>query len=277
MNKKKIYQILKIGLLVYLAIGLILFLSQKLFLFHGKELPSNYKYAFNEQLFTEHNISRANGTNLHYIQFFPNDTASAGILIYYHGNMQNINRYAPYIRFFTANNYIVIMPDYPGFGKSTGYITEKIMKDDAQTIYNKAVQQVGANKVTIYGKSMGTGVACYIAANNNCKRLILETPYYSLPTIYDDYAWMYPTKWLLQFHFNNYKMMPLIKAPVTIFHGTNDGLISIKNASKLKPLLKPIDEFVTIAKAKHNDIVNFPLYTEKLDSILSADAATNEQ
>ncbi len=272
MKRKPFFTIIKILLSIYLLIGVLLFFTQKLFLFHGKKLPAIYSYKFNDQQFVEKNITRNNGTNLNYVQFYPSDTASAGILIYFHGNMQNINRYAPFIRFFTANNYIVYMPDYPGFGKSTGNISERIMKEDAQLIYKKAVQHVDANKVTIYGKSMGTGLACYIAAQNECKRVLLETPYYSLPTVYDDYAWMYPTKLLLQFQFNNYKMLPLIKAPITIFHGTNDALISLKNASKLKPLLKPTDEFVTIPKAAHNNIADFQLYTDKLDSILSADA-----
>jgi uncharacterized protein len=273
MKKRTFYKICKIAVIIYVVIGIVLFFTQKLFLFHGKKLKANYTFTFVEQPFTEHNITTPDGSNLNYVQFASTDTASAGILIYYHGNMQNINRYAPYIRMFTANNYTVYMPDYPGFGKTTGKLTEARMKQDAQTIYNLAVQKVGAHKVTIYGKSMGTGLACYIAANNNCKRLLLETPYYSLPTVYDDYAWMYPTKWLLQFHFNNYQTLPLIKCPITIFHGTHDKLISLKNAQRLQPLLKPIDEFVTIENAKHNNILDFQLYTDKLDSILSNDAA----
>jgi alpha-beta hydrolase superfamily lysophospholipase len=277
MKKNPFFKIFKIALIIYVLIGITLFFTQKLFLFHGKKLNANYAFSFNEQPFTEHNITTANGKNLHYLQFMPNDTASAGILIYYHGNMGNINNYAAKIRVFTANNYIVYMPDYPGFGKTTGAITENRMKQDAQLIYDEAAKQVGNNKITIYGKSMGTGLACYIAANNSCKRLLLETPYYSLPTVYDDYAWMYPTKWLLQFHFNNYTSVPAIKCPITIFHGTNDRLITLKNASKLKPLLKPTDEFVTIPDAKHNNVVDFPLYIDKLDSILSVDAMQEQQ
>jgi pimeloyl-ACP methyl ester carboxylesterase len=63
--------------------------------------------------------------------------------------------------------------------------------------------------------------------------------------------------------------MPKITAPITIFHGTNDELISYKNASRLKPLLKKTDEFITIEKARHNNIADYPLYVEKMDSILS--------
>jgi uncharacterized protein len=276
MNKKKLLRWVKIIAIIYTIIGAILFFTQRFFLFHGKKLPSNYNYSFNEQAFIEQNVTRANGTNLNFLQFLPTDTALAGFVIYYHGNMQNINRYAPFIRIFTANGYAVLMQDYPGFGKSTGKITEQQMKDDAQLVYNFAKVKM-PNNISIYGKSMGTGLACYIAAQNKCNRVILETPYYSLPTVYDDYAWMYPTKLLLQFQFNNYKMMPLIKAPITIFHGSNDGLISIKNASKLKQFLKPIDEFVTVDKATHNDIADYQIYTDKLDSILSVDTYTEQQ
>jgi uncharacterized protein len=271
MNYSLLVKWIKIIAIVYLVIGVILYFTQELFLFHGKKLASNYVFNYGEDAsFIENNIARKDGSNLNYLQFKPSDTtAISGIVIYYHGNMQNVNRYAPFVKIFTINGYEVWMMDYPGFGKTTGKRTEQRMLDDGQYIYDLAVSKVKSDSIILYGKSMGTGIATYIAANNNCKRVILETPYYSLKTVYDDFTFIYPTKWMLRFQFPSYKNVPLIKAPITIFHGSKDELISYANASRLKPLLKPIDEFVTIEKGTHNDLMKFPLYTEKLDSLLS--------
>ncbi len=269
MNKKQIFKIIKRVAIVYTALGIVLYFTQEYFIFHGVKVKKNKAYEFPNQKFTEHNITRADGTNLHFIKFLPNDTVIKGIVIYYHGNMRNVSRYAPYTTLFTLNSYEVWMMDYPGFGKTTGKRTEQGLYNDAQNIYDLAKQEISQDSMLIYGKSIGTGIASYIAAHNQCKRLLLETPYYSLSTVYDDFTFIYPTQLLLKYQFPTYKNIPLIKAPITIFHGTKDELIGYKNASRLKPLLKPIDEFVTVEKAHHNDVMNFQIYTDKLDSLLS--------
>ena len=56
--------------------------------------------------------------------------------------------------------------------------------------------------------------------------------------------------------------------PVVIFHGTDDYTIPIRNSKKLMPYLKSTDKYITIDGAKHNDIPTFPIYKEKLDSLL---------
>jgi uncharacterized protein len=257
-------------LFIYLLVGAVLYFTQSLFLFHGKKLNKQEPFQIVDQQFKEINIIKPNGFNLSCVTFFPTDTLKpSGVCIYYHGNRENINRYALFAKRFTAAGYIVYMPDYPGFGKSTGPNTELIMKQDGQTIYNLAKKQYPNLPILIYGKSMGTGVASFIAAHNKIDWLLLETPYYSLPTIYDDFTWIYPTKFLLKHHFETFKELPKVTAPITIFHGTHDALIKLSNASMLKKYLKPNDEFVTIEKAKHNNIPDFQIYTDKVDSVLS--------
>ena len=65
------------------------------------------------------------------------------------------------------------------------------------------------------------------------------------------------------------KICKHVKAPVTIFHGTDDGVIPYDNASKLKKDLKPGDEFISIEGGTHNNLASFPLFQSKLDSLLS--------
>ncbi len=267
--KKKLMPWLKWIAIVYILVGLILYCTQELFLFQGKKIKANIPYTFNDMNYTEQNMTRADGSILSYVQFMPSDTIPKGIVLYFHGNMGNINRYAPYTRLFTLNGYKVYMMDYAGFGKSTGNITEQGMYTDAMYMYKLARQTVAANQIILYGKSMGTGVANYIASTQPCGRVILETPYYSLPTVYDDFTWIYPTRYMIRYQMPSYKYIPLIQAPITIFHGTHDALISIANASRLKPLLKPTDAFITIPNAAHNNIVQFPVYTTVMDSLLS--------
>jgi len=59
-----------------------------------------------------------------------------------------------------------------------------------------------------------------------------------------------------------------VKAPVSIFHGNDDEVIPYSCASKLKNVLKPEDEFITIHNGKHNNLNSFPEFQHKLDSLL---------
>jgi len=79
---------------------------------------------------------------------------------------------------------------------------------------------------------------------------------------------MYPVTMLLHFKFPVHEYLTKVTAPISIFHGTDDGVIPYRNASRLKDVLKPGDEFITIEGGSHNDLNSFPLLQKKLDSLL---------
>jgi hypothetical protein len=188
--------------------------------------------------------------------------------LYFHGNKTNISRYAKYSENFTRNNYDVWMMDYPGFGKSTGTLSEDIVYEEALQLYKLARVRYKPEQIIIYGKSMGTGVAAQLASVRDCRRLILETPYYGLADLVNNYLWMYPVERMIHFKLPTYQYMPKVTAQVTIFHGTDDELISFKNASKLQSFLKPGDEFIAVENGRHNNLFSFKLVQQKLDSVL---------
>jgi uncharacterized protein len=255
-------------LAAYLVIGIGLYFFQEKLLFHPVKVEPGQVYRF-EGKFEELNLVRPDGTNLNMVRFMPSDSLPRGIILYYHGNMRNIERYAPFASLFTGNGYEVWMMDYAGFGKSTGKRSEENMYADAVTVYQLAAKKMQPDSICIYGKSIGTGVAAHVAAGFPCKRLILETPYYSIPSMVKRWFFMYPVNLLVRYRFPTGENMQKIKIPVTIFHGTDDEIISYKNAQKLVPLLKDGDEFVTLPNGKHNNLFDFPLYQDKMDSLLN--------
>ena len=58
------------------------------------------------------------------------------------------------------------MIDYPGFGKTTGKPTEKLIDEEALLMYDMASKEIKNDSIVIYGKSIGTGVAAYVASNS---------------------------------------------------------------------------------------------------------------
>lgn len=264
---KKGWKWFSIALLIYFIIGFAIWFFQEKLLFRPRKLAAGYVYRFDIP-FTELNIPMTREKNLSVVQFTVPDSVRKGIVLYFHGNRGNINRYAPFAPGFTRNGYEVWMMDYPGYGKSTGKRSEQVFYDDALMLYKLAIKEVPAEQIIIFGKSLGTGIASQLASVRDCKRLILETPYYDFPSVIGHYLPIYPMRWILRYQLPVHEYLPLVSAPVSIFHGTSDGVVAYGNSKRLEKLFKQGDELHTIKGGSHNNLFSYPEAVQKLDSLL---------
>jgi alpha-beta hydrolase superfamily lysophospholipase len=265
--KKKVYRWLSLLLMIYCLIGIVLYYLQDKIMFHPAPLAADYNYNFHTP-YKEINLPYNASTNINIIQFTTKDTAPKGVVLYFHGNKDNIARYEYCTSSFTKNGYEVWMIDYAGYGKSTGAFTEQATYDWSLLFYKLARARFSPDSIILYGKSMGTGFATQLASIRDCKKLILETPFYSYPSVMGVYFPIYPVERMIRFKVPTWQYMQQVTAPVTIFHGTDDGVVRYSNAQRLKPFLKPSDEFITIEGGSHNNLATYPVYQQKLDSLL---------
>lgn len=268
-TKTKIYRVIIVITLIYCSIGIALYHLQEKFLFHPVALPGDFQFKFDIP-FKEVNIPMNKTDTLNMIQFFPADSAAKGVVLYFHGNSDNVTRYAKNARSFTGKGYEVWMPDYPTYGKTTGELSEENMYRQAKEVYKLAHSKFSSDSIFVYGKSLGSGVASYIAAKEKCAALILETPFYSIPSLFSAYAPIYPTSRMSHFKFPVAEYLEEVTEPVVIFSGTSDKVIPYRNASKLKKVLKPGDEFITIENGTHNNVTSFPIFQKKMDSVFGS-------
>jgi uncharacterized protein len=265
-KRRKLFRWIKIILIAYGLIGIAVYYLQDYILFHPESLSRNHRFGFKEP-HKDINIPYDNQSNLNIVEFTTLQPVR-GVVLYFHGNRKNISWYAHYAGNFTRHGYEVWMIDYPGYGKSTGPITEQRLYDYAVQLYKLARSRFAKDSIVIYGKSMGTGIAAYIASKRDCKQLILETPYYSMTSLMGHYLPIYPVSRMIHYKIPTWQYLKEVIAPVTIFHGTSDGIIPYGNALQLESSLKPADQFITIEGGSHNDLNDFPLFHQKLDSLL---------
>lgn len=252
-------------IIIYLVGGIVLYFMQDKILFHPTSFLKNHQFSF-DQHFEEINIPFENN-NLNIVKFKPAGIRK-GIILFYHGNMENVEHYKNYPGFFLRNNYEIWMIDYPGFGKTTGKRTEKIIDEEALLMYDAASKEISRDSIIIYGKSIGTGVAAFVASIRNCSRLILETPYFSMTSLAKHYFPIYPVSWMIKYSFPIHDYLKNVKAPITIFHGTNDEVVPYKHSTWLKQENENI-ELVTIPNGTHNNLSTFNLFQRKIDSLLN--------
>lgn len=244
--------------LIYLTTCGVVYIFQDQFVFQGKPLPQDFRFDFG-QPFEEHFIKVSHHDSLHAI-FFKTDADARGLILYFHGNSDNLHRWGTYAVDFTSLGYDVLMIDYRGYGKSSGQPGETIFYEDAQRVYDWARDHIPHFKLVIYGRSLGAAVASNLAANNRAALLFLETPFdelraalYGMPARYT---------------FSNQETIPDVTCRIVIVHGTNDWVVPLRSALRLKPLLKPGDSFVVIDGGGHNDLRHYELYQETLRAAL---------
>jgi len=270
-RKSKFLKWIKIVVVIYILVGMAIYFFQEKFLFHPQALPADYAFHFNTP-FKEINVKYDSLTSFSIVRFTSsNNSLKKGAVIYCHGNMENITHYAMLMKNFTKHGYEVWMMDYPTFGKSTGVLNEKMLYIETLEVYKMARSAGYApDRIIIYGKSLGTGIAAQLASVRDCKRLILESPYYSIENLVAHFCWMYPVDLMLHFKIPAYRYLEKVSAPISIFHGTDDNTIPFSNEIKLeKEVFKPGDELIPIEGGHHNDLNNFPLMKRRLDSLLA--------
>ncbi len=263
----KLKRWLKIIVFAYVVIGIGFWLLQDKFLLHNETLPADYVFKFAEP-FEEIKMPADKNSFTDVVKFFTRDSAKKGVVLYFHGNKRNILRYEMFVQNFTKHGYDVWMMDYPGFGKSTGDFTEARLNEDAQKLYQLARKDFAADSIIIYGKSLGTGIATQLASSRVCKRLILETPYLSIPDLFSSFAPIYPCALISKFKLRTKDCINKVIAPISIFHGTSDGTVPYSHSKKIITLCKPTDELITLEGANHNNCNEQLLMQQKLDSLL---------
>lgn len=267
-NKQKFKVHLKKFLLAIATFSLLLLgiagCMQEKLLFHPDKLPADLKYSFPAS-FEEINYAPGKDVAINALHFKAD--SSKGIVFYLHGNAGALDSWGNVAPRFLQSHYDLLIIDYRGFGKSRGKLSEEGLFSDAQFIYNKLKEQYGEDRIIVYGRSIGTGIAAHVASKNHPCKLILETPYYNLEDLVKD---LYPVApaFILRYHFRTNEYLSSVKCPVYLFHGTSDEVIYYGSSGKLQKLFKPGDTLITIPGGKHNDLASFDEYRKGLKYIL---------
>lgn len=246
-------------------IGSALYFFQEKILFLPTTLEQDYQYNFDypfEELF----LKTEDDASINALHFKTEN--SKGVILYFHGNAGDLSRWGKITEHFVEKNYDVLIIDYRTYGKSTGKLSEQAFYNDAQYCYDYLLRHYSENKITVYGRSLGTGIASYLASKNRPQQLILETPYYSILDVAEHRFPMFPVKQLLKYHFPTHQYLPKTDCAITIIHGTDDGIVPYSSGKKLLEIGLDNLNFITVDGGDHNNLIEFEAYHNTIETIL---------
>ena len=243
-----------------------LYFFQEKMIFHPTVLQQDYSFNF-EQDFEELFLKADDGAVLNALHFKLEHPR--GIIVYYHGNAGDLSRWGTIVTPFLDYKYEVLIMDYRSYGKSTGIISEAALYSDAQLFYNEAKSLFPEDKIVVYGRSLGTAMATYVASNNQPQQLILETPFYDFKELARQKMLNLPIAGLLKYEFPSYRFIKTVDCPVTVIHGTADRVVPYTSGLELYHAIPGKQRMlVKIKGGTHNDLIRYPAFHDAISDAL---------
>ena len=237
-------------LLAYLGVVAVFYFAQRPMLFITDRAmvldPSVYNWTF------ENVVLDVNGKKTHG-WFVPHENAR-GVVLFSHGNAGNISGRLESVGLLRSMGFSVLVYDYGGYGNSTGNASEKRCYADARAMWKwlTETKKVPADKILLFGRSLGGAVTCDLAAEVTPRAVVMESTFLSVPDVAADvFPWL-PVRLLASYKFANVDKVAKIHVPLMMVHSPDDTTIPYAHGRKLFELANEPKTFVEI-HGDHND------------------------
>jgi pimeloyl-ACP methyl ester carboxylesterase len=186
---KEIIFIALVLLGVYLLLAAFLYVYQRRLIY--------YPVALDPSFVAERIVVDNQGTRL---QGWVLNPGQRKAVIYFGGNSEMITHRRGFFE-DVFRDYSVYLINYRGYGDSEGSPSEAGLFSDALAIYDQLSPR--HQSISAYGRSLGSGVAVYLAARRPLEKLILLTPYDSVAAVAQKIYPMFPVRYLIKDRFDS--------------------------------------------------------------------------
>jgi len=176
------------------------------------------------------------------------------LVLYFHGNGGALRYRVERFRALIADGNGLLALSYRGYGGSTGSPTEDGLLADAAAAYAFAAARTPAERIALWGESLGAGVAIALATERKVARMVLEAPFSSAVDIGARAYWFLPVRRLMKDQFRSDLRVARVKVPILILHGTNDGVVPISFGERLYALANEPKRMLRINGGGHNNL-----------------------
>lgn len=152
--------------------------------------------------------------------YLPNELAPLTIL-YSHSTGEDLGSLRNFLGDLREHGFAIFAFDYRGYGASTGRPSERNSCEDIGSAYAYMVEklEIPPESIVVYGTSLGSGPATYLASRNKVAGLILEGAFVSafrvrtvLPVFPFD-------------KFPNINRINQVQCPVLVMHSRDDEVV----------------------------------------------------
>jgi pimeloyl-ACP methyl ester carboxylesterase len=157
--------------------------------------------------------------------------------------------------------------DYRGYAENEGAPSEAAFAADAQAIWKHLTTDrgVAANRIVLFGESLGGGVAIRLAseaceAKTPPRGLIVRSTFTSMVDVGSHhYPWL-PVGLVLVDRYPSLERMPRVTCPLLVMHGQRDTIVPFEHGRRLfdaalaKATTGIAKRFLDLPTSDHNDV-----------------------
>lgn len=179
-------------------------------------------------------------------------------VIYFGGNAEDVSQGVPDLASAFPDAAIYAL-HYPGYGGSSGSPSEQAIFTAALALFDKvAAEHPG---VILIGRSLGSGVAVWVASQRPAERLVLVTPFDSFADPASAQFRFLPVRWLLRDKYESWRYAPRVTAPTHILVAGDDELVPRSSSDRLRTRFRhDLVSYTVIPGYGHNTIQEDPGY-----------------
>jgi pimeloyl-ACP methyl ester carboxylesterase len=188
--------------------------------------------------------------------------------LYLHGNYEDLGSLNDYLPQMAAHGYSVFAIDYRGYGLSGGEPTEANTVASALLAYDYLRTNLGvpANRIVIFGYSLGSGPGVEVALQRPAAGLVLQGAFVSAYRVMTRIP-VFPGD-----KFRNLAKLPGLKLPVMVIHGTEDRTVPFWHGQRLYEAITTRKQNLFVEGGPHTGLADFtgPRYWDELGKFLDS-------
>jgi len=150
------------------------------------------------------------------------------VIAHFHGNGGHVGYRGETLRRFAREGYGVLLAEYRGYAGNPGWPSEPGLFADGEAALDfLAGEGIGSDSIVLWGESLGSGVAVYLAANRKIAGLILEAPFTSVAAAAQRHYPFVPAARLVRDRFDSLSRISRVTAPLLVLHGERDMIVPV--------------------------------------------------
>lgn len=269
---RTIGSLIAIATACYVLLGVMLYFMQERMVFlarlPGRALEVTPRHAGFE--YVDVNLETSDGLSLHGWYVFAPD--SRGTVLFLHGNAGNISHRLDSIAVFHELGLDTFIIDYRGYGQSEGKPSEDGTYRDAEAAWQYLVAQRGKDpeRIIVFGRSIGGGVAAWLATRHKAAALIVESSFTSAVEMAAHLYPFMPVRLISRLQYPVADYVARAECPVLIVHSRDDEIIPFAMGKALYEAAPAPKAFIELAGDHNNGfLLSRDRYREELAKFIA--------
>lgn len=157
-----------------------------------------------------------------------------------------------------AEGFTVLLLEYRGYGGNPGSPTEEGLSQDAEAAWDHLRTRFAAERILLFGESIGAGVAAALTEQVDPGGLVLRSPFTDLAAVGREHYPVLPVGLLLRDRFAVTVHLARNEAPVVVIYSESDEIVPAGQSRAVAEAAESAGTPVTVIEVEahgHNDPV----------------------